>query len=423
MTTLLAIVRSIHFAATVLAAGAVFFRFFIAEPAGAASGGMIDAVRTRCRYLIWSGLFVAVLSGAVWLVLVAANIYGETILYVCTQGGVVTVAGDTRFGQIWCGRLVVALALGALIVPRSSVHSFRTIASVILAAALLASLAWVGHAGATPGVNGTIHLASDVLHLLAAGAWVGGLLPLAMLLAFARRDQRTWDVVMPRVVGRFSVLGMICVGALLITGIINARYLVVTLANLFGTDYGRLVLVKIALFIAMVGVASINKFHLTPRLAKSGATRALRRNSLIELTLGAVVLLVVGFLGTMPPAGHTHVHAAYAPVPENAAFVHIHSEEGMADVTITPGHTGVARATIRLWHEDLTELPTRAVALSLTAPEASIPLTFTARQVADGSWKVDGIRLREGGNWMVKIDARLAPDSHLELDAPIVIER
>ncbi len=423
LTQLLVIVRVIHFAATVLAAGVVFFRVFIAESAMRDSGGGASvAFQIAWRRIVLIALAVAVLSGAAWLVLLAANIYGETIYDVCAQGGIFTVAGETRFGQIWCARFVVALLLGALTMWPPAARRPWSIFTPVLAAALLASLAWVGHAGATPGMNGDVHLASDVLHLLAAGAWVGGLPPLAMLLARARTDDLIRKTI-PLAVSRFSVLGIICVGTLLTTGIINTRYLVVTLANLFGTDYGRLVLVKIALFTAMVGVASVNRFYLTSRLAKSGATRALQRNGLIELALGTVVLLVVGLLGTMPPAGHAHVHAQYGAVAADAAFVHIHSENGMADVTVAPGRVGTSRATIRLWHEDLTELPAKAVTFSLTAPAAdSKPLVRAARLLANGGWEVDGLRLPEGGNWTVKIDAQLSPTSRLELDAPIVIE-
>ncbi|HET7849929.1 MAG TPA: copper homeostasis membrane protein CopD [Pseudolabrys sp.] len=424
MTELLVIARFFHFAATVLATGPLFFRVFIADPAiGTLDAGAGEAFRASSARIVWIALALAVLSGAAWLVLLAANIYGATIYDVCAQGGVFTVAGNTRFGHIWCLRFVAAMAI-AVLVPRSSVsRAPLNVVLLLLAAGLLISLAWVGHAGATPGINGDIHLISDCLHLLAAGAWVGGLLPLAMLLARAHSDERIWKAV-PGAVRRFSVLGVACVGTLLLSGIVNALYLVVTPANLVDTDYGRLVLAKIALFAVMVCVATFNKLYLTPRLAGAGAARALQRNSLVELALGAVVLLVVGFLGTMPPASHGHAHAQYGPVAADAAFVHIHSEDGMADVTITPGRTGTSRATIRLWHEDLTELPARTVTLSLTPPGAQkTALARVARQLADGSWEADAIQLSERGNWTVKVDAQLSPAGRLELDAPIVIGR
>ena len=57
------------------------------------------------------------------------------------------------------------------------------LAQIVAGAGFIVLIALVGHAGATPGTAGDIHLASDMAHLLAAGAWLGGLPALAMLLA------------------------------------------------------------------------------------------------------------------------------------------------------------------------------------------------------------------------------------------------
>jgi len=50
----------------------------------------------------------------------------------------------------------------------------------MLGAAAVAALAWAGHAGATQGGQGEIHVVADALHLLAASAWLGALVPLAL---------------------------------------------------------------------------------------------------------------------------------------------------------------------------------------------------------------------------------------------------
>ncbi len=80
------------------------------------------------------------------------------------------------------------------------------------------------------------------------------------------------------------------------------------------TAYGQLLLVKIALFAALVALATVNREVLTPRLsatprgakqrASELALRGLRRNSLIEAGLGLGVLSIVAVLGTMVPAAH-----------------------------------------------------------------------------------------------------------------------
>ena len=78
------------------------------------------------------------------------------------------------------------------------------------------------------------------------------------------------------------------------------------------------------------------------------------------------MLLLVGALGTMSPSGHAHDTSAQ--IPADAAFVHIHTNEAMADVMIEPGHAGQANASIRVMREDLSEFPTKEVRLALQAP-------------------------------------------------------
>jgi hypothetical protein len=230
---------------------------------------------------------------------------------------------------------------------------------------------------------------------------------------------------------RFSILGIVSVGTLLVTGIVNTYYLAGSVPALLHTDYGRLLLIKIALFLAMVAIAAVNRFRLTPQLlqdasiaASRDALRQLRRNAAIETLAGAIIIAIVAALGTMPPGIHAaHQHPTYEAVPADAAFVHIHLVEGMADVTIRPGRTGRARATIRLWNEDFGPLEARQVSLTLTAPAApGNPTPLPARQGRDGAWQVDGIALSEPGNWTVTVDVMLDQTKHLTLTAPIVIE-
>src|SRR4029077_13510431 len=98
---------------------------------------------------------------------------------------------DTDFGRDWLLRLgLIALLAGLLAADlRGTKDSggFLKTAIVVVAAGLAGTLAWAGHGNGGAGLAGSIHLAADVLHLIAAAAWVGGLLPLAFLLANADR--------------------------------------------------------------------------------------------------------------------------------------------------------------------------------------------------------------------------------------------
>src|SRR5262249_51822627 len=153
-----------------------------------------------------------------------------------------------------------------------------------------------GHGGATPGPAGVVHLVADLAHAIAAGVWVGGLLPLAALLAAARGAGDTPALAAARdATRRFSNLGLASVATLLATGIVNTIFLVGSVPALLGTSYGRLLVLKIVLFLAMVAIAAVNRMKLTPRLFTGSAVPALRelqRNASIEAALGLAIIAV-----------------------------------------------------------------------------------------------------------------------------------
>ena len=184
--------------------------------------------------------------------------------------------------------------------------------ALLAASALVAAIAWTGHAGSTLGDLGNLHLAADVLHLCVASAWIGGLAGLAILFEVGRRHPALeWRPLQLDAIRRFSILGMISVAALIVSGLVNAWILVGSFRALLVTDYGRLLLLKIAAFAIMVAFAAVNRLWLTPRLAlvpKEVAhpfpLSALRRNTLIEIALGLAIFAMVGVLGTLHPAIH-----------------------------------------------------------------------------------------------------------------------
>jgi len=405
-------VRAVHFAATALAAGTVSFRVLALGPS---SPSLWNAFERASRWLVWGGLLVAAGSGAIWLIWLASDIFGASLVNVCLHGGAWSVLNGTRFGEVCIARLALALTLAVLLTFPAS----RWL-QLAIAAALIGSMALIGHAGATPDAAGRVHLVSDTAHLLAAAAWVGALPALVLLLHQARDE--TADA--GPIVHRFSNLGVAAVGTLIATGSINSWNLLAGPRDLIVTDYGRLLLLKIALFAAMLGIASVNRYRLTPQLHAPGVVRALARNSLIEIGLGLGVFLFVGALGTMAPSLHNHIHIPTQQVPADAAFVHIHSEEAMADVTIEPGRVGAASVAVLLMREDFSIFTAKEVKLLLTpqAAAAAAPIARTMVRKPDGGWRVEGVDLSQSGVWTVKITIETRAESEIVLDAPVVID-
>jgi copper resistance protein D len=429
--------RAVHYAATISLTGVSFFVVFILDPAALACGAggdprTIKALRPPLAMIAWLSLAFALLSGVTWLVLTAASMSGESIADAMAPNILWTVLSQTDFGNAWLLRFVLACAIAAVLVPLLSSQSHRPAwlkaAAAILSAAFVGALAWAGHAIGGQGVEGVLHPAADVLHLIAAASWLGTLVPLTLLLGLAAGDAAALATARAATL-RFSTLGIITVGTLLATGLVNTWYLVGSAPALTGTDYGRLLLVKIALFLIMVTIACVNRLELTDRLveeqspaAVNDARRKLRRNATVEASIGAAIIAIVAQLGVLPPASHSHHHVSESSLPADAAYQHIHGEQGMVDVIIEPGHVGTAEATLRLWNDNVEPLDARELTLTLTAPTpGSKAKTYAATRDQDGDWQVDGIDLTEPGNWAVTVDAELASNTRLRLAAEIVI--
>jgi putative copper resistance protein D len=309
----LVVARAVHLAATLQLAGALTFRCFVAAPVLHAKGGAVESwLRTRLAWIIWAALAAALASGAAWLVLLSGEIGGVPVAEALSQGLPWAVLTQTTFGDAWTARLEIATVLTALLLiptPNPSFASAIDIACVLLAAAFAAGVAWTGHAAGMEGLDGTVHLTSDALHLVAAGAWLGALWPLALMLAAAGRAGDPGTAALAwQATRRFSVLGMISVAAILATGVINTWEILGTQALSVGADYNRLLLAKIVLFVAMVAIAAYNRQRLTPQVADARdqglAMRRLRRNSFAEAGLGLLILAIVAVLGRMTPHMH-----------------------------------------------------------------------------------------------------------------------
>jgi putative copper resistance protein D len=138
------------------------------------------------------------------------------------------------------------------------------------------------------------------VHVLAAGAWLGSLLPLILLLRDASGTPAA-----AAATRRFSRLGITCVAAIALSAAANGWVLVGSVAGLLDTIYGHWVLVKTVLFAAMIGLAAVNRWVYAPALAgkdAAAAARRLRRGTACEIVLGAGIVIAAGLLATSAPA-------------------------------------------------------------------------------------------------------------------------
>jgi putative copper export protein/mono/diheme cytochrome c family protein len=274
METLLVAGRALHLAGTLSLGGGLAFRAFVLP--GASPAGL--------RRTEWLGLTAAAVGLAVWLVAQAWTIgAGEDVV-----GVLALLAGRTWFGHVMLARLVL-LALGCLAARWPWPAATAGLAAVAMQGA-------IGHGAAMDGFGWLA--VSGGLHPLAAALWLGGLLPLMLVLRAAPRGEAI------RALIGFSRVGMVAVALLAVTAAAQGSVLLGDLAGAIGTPYGRLALAKLAGFIVLLGLAAVNRWSLGPRFADPAARRWLQVSIALEIVFG---LGVVGLAATMAsglPAMH-----------------------------------------------------------------------------------------------------------------------
>ena len=289
----LGLMRGLSVAALLSVFGALLFRTAVAG--AVLQNRDADVFQRSWRRLFWASWSAAMATTIGWLVLEAASIANARTLLaaaVATSG----VLADTRFGHVLLLRLAVLTAVALM--QGSGTRRLST--ATILAAVATALQAGHSHAAAMEDGLGIL-LLSEVVHLLAAGAWLGGLLPLLLLTASASPHAAAIAA------RRFSPLGIACVVLLASTASFQFWVLIGGLPGAIGTGYGLLALVKLVLFGLLLGLASRNRFRWTPALeasAPAAARRALCSNIAIEAGLGLLVVLAAGLLTSLPPAMH-----------------------------------------------------------------------------------------------------------------------
>jgi putative copper resistance protein D len=214
------------------------------------------------------------------------------------------------FGRSSLARAAIAVVFLIFFAARPTGSAAWRVAA-LSGGAICASFAWMGHGASTRGAAGLLHLASDIAHTLAAGAWIGALAAFALLLmpsaGSAEADRRSLHAALQG----FSGVGSALVAVLVATGLVNSWFVVglAGVPKLLTTPYGRLLCLKLALFAGMLGLAAANRFRLTPALgsALAGAApmphaiSALRRSLAWETGLSLAVIALVAWLGTLAP--------------------------------------------------------------------------------------------------------------------------
>ncbi|WP_236192127.1 copper homeostasis membrane protein CopD [Pseudomonas paraglycinae] len=254
----------------------------------------VEAV-LRFRPMLRGMALIGALLSVAGLVLMTRAMSGETE-FAALWPHLQMMVLETDVGLAWTLRMIALIVV--MIWPGLWLASMAgTVA--------LASLAWSGHGA----MDNAWHLLSDILHLLAAGAWLGAMLALILM---ARLDALCSEARIRSLadsVKRFEGVGAAIVLILSVTGVANYLFIVgPTLGEVLLGTYGILLAIKVVLFGGMLVLAALNRFHLGPLLEQSlragqhqVAANALRRSVASELVIALLIVGLVAWLGTLSP--------------------------------------------------------------------------------------------------------------------------
>ena len=354
--------------------------------------------------LILAALLVGLVSAVASLGLQGLDLMNLAVRDIATSAPWRAAAVTSLFQSL----LIAAVAMTAGIVAlRSEAAGTAAMLSAFALAGVGLSLASSGHAATAQPQ--WLTRPAVFIHGAGVAFWVGALMP---LLAMAWRPQPLLPVL-----NRFSRGAVWAVGLLVLTGLTLAVVQLETFRALIDTKYGIILSIKITLVVLLLGLAALNRFRFTPALAADAQnTSPLVRSILLECILAlAILAMVAGWRFTPPPRA---LAAADTPLA-----VHIHTEQAMFQVLVSPGRVGTDSFVLQLMNGDGSLLTAKEVTLTLSLPERGIePFERAAMLGADGYWHVRDVPIPYPGRWHMRIDALVTDFEKVtledELDVP-----
>ncbi|HEX3735290.1 MAG TPA: CopD family protein [Solirubrobacterales bacterium] len=420
--TAFGIARGLQYTAIALAVGGLAFLMLAWLPALEAVGdgggswrraALAFTARLRRVFLLAAAL--GVLSAAAGVVLEgaeAAGISGFSAL----KESIVRETLETKFGTIWGLAVLAWIVFGLLAAPVLRPAQRRGRGAWPRAALLTVPLVFVVLVPALSGHGSTqspvaLNFPVNAIHVGAMGVWLGGLAALLFVAPRGTRELEPADRgrLLAAALSRFSQVALIAVGAILVTGLIQAYVYVRHLDDLISTGYGRAVLIKFCLLMVLIEIGAYNRRRSVPRLNRIAAGgespgRAgliLRRALRAEVALLAIVIGVTAALASYAPP----VTAQGGPFSAESTVGPIQLEMSVEPATVGANeiHLYLFDAKSGAPYEKVKQL-TVAAAL----PEKSISLPLEPQLAGPGHYTIPGALLNAGGDWRLTVTMRVS---------------
>ena len=308
---------------------------------------------------------------------------------------------QTHTGQAYLILGAVVLGVCGAAVVLVELYPRRVTLWGIGAAGALAMLvhAQAGHANAGSPLR-PVHLLEQWVHMVAVGAWIGGLVWL--LLALRQKDgpDRSQAI---RVYSRMAGYSL---GVVVVTGLLRAFTEVGSLHALVATSYGHVLLVKVGLVCVIVCLAAFNRYRYVPALGLGAkAVQALRRTVRGEVFVAGGILAATAVLVALAPAAFATLSGGGGATGLVVAGSD-YATTTQVRLTVSPGHTGNNTFAARVNDYGASmPAPARSVQLQLSLPARPElgTATLSLTKQANGTWQGSGSELAIAGRWTIDV--------------------
>ena len=393
------------------------FAFGVGEPPEAVSPNAAEATTSKIpsavsRWVLYLGL--ASILGAAWMGIFAFGHSYRPVSRLSAFGLVTAVAGTAGLGAYQFREAGVGLgvflgsssgrALGFRAAPLILIglaflfyrNNYRPRMMVAGAGALAAMLAHAsaGHAAVPPNV--VLKVGIQWIHFAAVGIWIGGLAALLLGIPLAPEEDRR------RATKRFSFVAGFAIFVVTATGVLRAVNEVGGWTPLFETTYGRLVIAKSVLIVALGALGALNRFRNSPRA--TSAPEGLQKAGRLEVAIAVITMALAGMLSTsVPPVSVAAAGEAARVTIEGSDF----ARTAEANLTIEPGTAGPNRFKLSLTEagsgnpiDGVTGVTLRFASVSNPAVgESSIEM----EEKGDGNYEAAGSNVSVDGRWRVTV--------------------
>ncbi|MBU2959168.1 CopD family protein [Paracoccus sp. 1_MG-2023] len=274
------LVKAGTYVSVLLAAGSVINLRLLTE---------LDAIASRRLMRLATGAaLVGIVLGALSIPLRAAFLYGG--MPGATDAMMLEIALLSPLGLSVEAGILGLLAIAAVGLDREWTGPVSMLGVVLVAV----SFALRGHATEDPRLALSVLF---VIHVLAASFWIGGFFPLYDM---AGRG----NAAAVRTVERFGRAALVVVGLLVGAGGVILVILAGDPIAVLAQPWGQFLALKLVAVAVLLGLAALNKLHLTPELARTGDGTALRTSIRYEIAVFAAILIVTAtFTSTVAPGG------------------------------------------------------------------------------------------------------------------------